>query len=68
MAARVNLDIAELTITCGNGNVELFGKVRAPRGAMGSVNVRKEFLNLIIVIRNVRGVKDVQSTRVTVIE
>ncbi len=68
MASRINLDICEMEIMCGNGNIELYGKVRAPRGAMGSVNVRKEFLNLVNVVRNVRGVKDVQFSRVNVIE
>ncbi len=63
-AARINLDISELQITCGNGNIDMIGKIRAPRGATGSVSVRKEFQSMLNVIRNVRGVRDVQSSRV----
>jgi len=68
MAARSMLDISELNMTCMNGTLELMGKVRAPRGGNGSVNVRKEFHNLLTVVRSVRGVRDVQSTRVAIYE
>ncbi|BCM92492.1 hypothetical protein IAD21_04372 [Abditibacteriota bacterium] len=67
-AARINLDISELHITCGNGNIDMIGKVRAPRGATGSISVRKEFQSMIAVIRNVRGVRDVQSSRVVIFD
>lgn len=67
-ASRINLDISELHITCGNGNIEMIGKVRAPRGASGNVNVRKDFQAMITVIRNVRGVRDVQSARVLIFD
>ncbi|RYX80966.1 hypothetical protein EON83_26175 [bacterium] len=63
-AARINLDITELQITCGNGNIELIGKVRAPRGATGNVSVRKDFQSMLTLIRAVRGVRDIQSSRV----
>jgi len=68
MAARSTLDISELNISCMNGTIELMGKVRAPRGGAGTVNVRREFHNLITVVSAVRGVKHVQSTRVAVYE
>lgn len=67
-AARTALDIGELSINCTNGAIELSGKVRAPRGANGTMNVRKEFQNLLTVIHAVRGVRDVQSSRVAVYE
>lgn len=67
-AARINLDISELQITCGNGNIELIGKIRAPRGSSGAISVRKEFQSMINVIRIVRGVRDVQASRVIVFD
>lgn len=67
-AARINLDISELQITCGNGYIEMIGKVRAPRGSSGNISVRKEFQSMIAVIRNVRGVRDVQSARVVIFD
>ena len=67
-AARINLDISELHITCGNGYIDMIGKVRAPRGGAGAINVRKEFQSMIAVIRNVRGVRDVQWARVMVFD
>ena len=56
--ARSTLDIAELNVHCSGGYVELTGKVRVPRGHTGTINMRKEFENLITLVRNVRGVKD----------
>jgi len=67
-AARTSLDISELNINCMNGTLELMGKVRAPRGGSGTMNVRKEFQNLITVVRAVRGVREVQSSRVAIYE
>ena len=67
-ASRINLDISELQISCGNGYIDMVGKVRAPRGASGSINVRKEFQSMIAVIRNVRGVREVQYARVMVFD
>ena len=63
-AARTPLDITELHGNCMNGTIELSGKIRAPRGGSGTMNVRKEFQNLLTVVRAVRGVRDVQSSRV----
>ena len=67
-AARINLDISELQITCGNGNIDMIGKVRAPRGSSGAISVRKEFQSMITVIRAVRGVRDVQAGRVVIFD
>lgn len=66
--ARTSLDISELMVTCTGGFVELHGKVRAPRGSSGQMNVRKEFQNLITLIRSVRGVKDCYGDRVAIFE
>lgn len=66
--ARTPLDITELNVACSGGFIELTGKVRVPRGATGSVNVRREFQNIITVVRNVRGVKDCYGGGVTQIE
>lgn len=66
--ARSALDISELTIMCVGGYIELGGKVRAPRGQAGVLDVRKEFKQLINVVRQVRGVKDAYGDRVMVIE
>ncbi len=65
-AARTALDITELNINCMNGTLELMGKVRAPRGGTGTMNVRKEFQTLLTVVRAVRGVREVQSSRVAI--
>lgn len=65
-AARTGLDITELNVNCMNGTIELQGKVKAPRGSSGTINVRKEFQTLITVVRAVRGVRDVQSSRVAI--
>jgi hypothetical protein len=67
-AARTGLDITELNVTCMNGIIELQGKVKAPRGSTGNLNVRKEFQTLVTVVRAVRGVRDVQSARVVLFD
>jgi hypothetical protein len=66
--ARSALDISELTIIAIGGYIELGGKVRAPRGQAGALDVRKEFKQLQNVVRQVRGVKDCYGERVMVIE
>ena len=66
--ARTPLDIAQLNIACHGGIIEMDGKVRAPRGGAGSVNVRKEFQIIKTQIQAVRGVRDVYGDRVAVIE
>ncbi len=66
--ARTSLDITQLNIACRGGNIEMDGKVRAPRGAAGSVNVRKEFQIIKTQIHSVRGVREVYGERVSIIE
>ena len=66
--ARTSLDITQLNIICRNGIVELDGKVRAPRGSGGNINVRKEFQIVRTQISAVRGVREVYGDRVAVIE
>ena len=65
---RTSLDISELMVTSTGGFIELHGKVRAPRGHSGQMNVRKEFQNLVTIIRSVRGVKDCYGDRVAIYE
>ena len=66
--ARNALDTSELQITCIRGNIEFMGKVKAPRGANGTCNVRKEFQVLQTQARSVRGVKEVYANRVSIVE
>lgn len=66
--ARTALDISELNVMCIGGYIELNGKVRAPRGQSGVLDVRKEFKQLVNVVRQVRGVKDCYGERVMVID
>ena len=66
--ARTGLDITQLNIACRGGIIELDGKVRAPRGGAGSMNVRKEFQIIKTQIHSVRGVREVYGDRVAIIE
>ena len=66
--AKSSLDISELNIACSGGTVELWGKLRAPRGHTGSVNMKKEFEHLQNMILAVRGVRDVQGKRVVLLD
>ena len=66
--AKSTLDISELNIAFAGGTIELYGKVRPPRGANGIINLKKEFEHLKNMVSGVRGVRDVQSTRVILIE
>lgn len=66
--AKSPLDISELNLSCSGGFVELTGKVRCPRGHIGNMNMRKEFQNLVTIVRSVRGVKDCYGGGVTIIE
>ncbi|RYG72052.1 hypothetical protein EON80_04540 [bacterium] len=66
--ARSPLDISELNVICTGGYIDLQGKVRAPRGQAGSVNVKREFEQIKIVVRSVHGVKDCRAERVQLIE
>lgn len=66
--ARTVLDITQLNISCRAGIIEMDGRVRAPRGSAGTVNVRKEFQILKTQLHAVRGVREVYGDRVAVIE
>ncbi len=66
--ARSALDISELNIVCVGGFVDLQGKVRAPRGGAGTISVKREFEQIKVLVRSVRGVKDVRGDRVILIE
>ena len=66
--ARTSLDITQLNIACRGGIIELDGKVRAPRGGAGSINVRKEFQIIKTQIHSMRGVREVYGDRVAIIE
>jgi hypothetical protein len=66
--AKSLLDISELNIACQGGAIELWGKVRPPRGHNGVINMRKEFDNLQTMITNVRGVREIQANRVVLLE
>ena len=65
--AKSMLDISELNIAFTGGTIELYGKVRPPRGSNGIINMKKEMDHLKDMILSVRGVRDVQSNRVIVI-
>ena len=65
--AKSMLDISELNIAFSGSTIELYGKVRPPRGANGIINMKKEMDHLKDMILSVRGVRDVQSNRVIVI-
>ena len=66
--SRSSLDISELNILCVGGFIDLQGKVRAPRGGAGTISVKREFAQIIVLCRSVRGVKDVRGDRVILIE
>lgn len=66
--ARSPLDISELNVLCTGGYVDLQGKVRTPRGSAGTINLKREFENLKVVVRSVRGVKDCRADRIILIE
>jgi hypothetical protein len=66
--ARSALDISELNVLCIGGFVELQGKVRTPRGSAGQISIKREFENLKVLVRAVRGVKDCRGERVQLVE
>jgi osmotically-inducible protein OsmY len=66
--ARTILDVAELEVNANDGYIELSGKVRTPRGHMGTINFKKEMESLKAHIRQTRGVKDVYDNRVIFVE
>ena len=66
--AKSILDISELNIACNGGTIELWGKVRPPRGHTGAIAMKKEFENLKTMILSVRGVREVEARRVIILE
>jgi hypothetical protein len=65
--AKSILDISELNIACSGGTIELWGKVRPPRGHTGAINMKKEFEHLQTMVQSVRGVRDIDAKRVIVL-
>lgn len=68
MIAKSILDISELNIACNGGTIELYGKVRPPRGHTGTINMKKEMEHIKDMILAIRGVREVNSTRVIVLD
>jgi hypothetical protein len=68
--AKTPLDISELVVSCNKGVIDLTGKVKRPRNCASTqgMDVRKELQILAELIRASRGVKDVISNRVEIIE
>jgi len=66
--AKSILDISELNIAFSGGSIELYGKVRPPRGSNGIINMKKEMEHLKDMILAVRGVRDVQANRVIILD
>ena len=66
--AKSVLDISELNISFHGGTIELYGKVRPPRGHTGELSMKKEFEHLKNLILSVRGVRDVQAQRVIILD
>jgi hypothetical protein len=65
--AKTSLDVSQLEVYCSDGNVELAGKVKEPRGHPGGMDIKKELQNLKNHIRTIRGVREVYDTRVSII-
>lgn len=68
MLAKTILDVSQLEIYCTDGNVELAGKVKIPRGHPGNIDMKKEMNSLKNHIRAVRGVREVYDTRVMLMQ
>lgn len=66
--AKSILDISELNISFSGSTIELYGKVRPPRGHSGELSMKKEFEHLKDMILAVRGVRDVQAQRVVILD
>lgn len=63
--AKTPLGFSELNIAClQNGQIELTGKIKIPRGYIGELNVRKEFGILKNNNRSSRGVREDYGERV----
>lgn len=66
--AKSILDISELNIACNGGTVELFGRIRPPRGHTGTLNMKKELEHVRDLVFAVRGVREVNTQRVILAE
>jgi hypothetical protein len=66
--AKSSLDISELNIACSGSTVEIWGRVRPPRGAGGTLNMKKELEHIKELLLTVRGVREVNSQRVVLAE
>ena len=66
--AKTSLDVSQLEIYCVDGNVELSGKVKVPRGHPGGMEMKKEMQALKNHMRLIRGVREVYDTRVLLIQ
>jgi hypothetical protein len=66
--AKSILDISELNISFHGGTIELYGKLRPPRGHSGDLSMKKEFEHLKNMILAVRGVRDIQAQRVIILD
>ena len=64
--AKSVLDISELNIACNGGVIELYGQIKTPRDYAGTMDTRKEFEKLKTMIMAVRGVREVNGTRVRI--
>ncbi len=62
--AKTSMDVSQLEIHCSDGNVELTGKVKAPRGHPGGMSLKTEMNTLKNNMRAIRGVREVYDTRV----
>ncbi len=65
--AKTSMDVSQLEIHCVDGNVELTGKVKIPRGHAGGMDLKKEMNALKNHMRLIRGVREVYDTRVLLI-
>jgi hypothetical protein len=67
--ARTPLDISEMVVGCNRGCVELYGKVKRPRGVTGHLlDMKKELDILVTMVRSTRGVKDVITSRLQIMD
>ena len=65
--AKTSMDVSQLEIFCSDGNVELTGKVKIPRGDSSGMELKKEMNALKNHMRQIRGVRDIYDTRVMLI-
>lgn len=66
--AKSILDISELNIAFNGGTIELYGKLRPPRGHSGEISMKKEVEHLKSMIMAGRGVRDINTTRLIIFD